>query len=83
MNRKKISNGFLLLIAIIMALSFNIYLKKSSFVSLQYPLSDRIIVIDSGHGGIDPGKVGLYGEDEKLLNFKIAMNKIAENLLVY
>lgn len=31
------------------------------------------VVIDAGHGGIDPGKVGNNGELEKDLNLKIAM----------
>ena len=31
------------------------------------------VVIDAGHGGIDPGKVGINGELEKDLNLKIAM----------
>ena len=29
------------------------------------------VVIDAGHGGIDPGKVGINGELEKDLNLKI------------
>lgn len=30
------------------------------------------VVIDAGHGGIDPGKVGIHGELEKELNLQIA-----------
>lgn len=55
------------------ALVFNYYLLKTYNVTLEYPLSNKTIVIDPGHGGIDPGKVGLYGEDEKYINLKIAM----------
>ena len=32
----------------------------------------KVIVIDSGHGGIDPGVVGIDGLEEKGINLKIA-----------
>lgn len=37
------------------------------------------VVIDSGHGGSDPGKVGLHGEKEKEINLAIAQ-KLKRNL---
>ena len=33
---------------------------------------DFVVVIDAGHGGIDPGKIGIHGEQEKEINLKIA-----------
>ena len=33
----------------------------------------KLVVIDSGHGGKDPGKVGVNGENEKEINLKVAM----------
>ena len=36
---------------------------------LQEP---KVIVVDSGHGGIDPGVVGIDGLEEKGINLKIA-----------
>lgn len=33
---------------------------------------DKIIVIDPGHGGVDPGKVGINNELEKNINLSIA-----------
>ncbi len=36
-------------------------------------VSGKIIIVDPGHGGFDPGKPGIKGEDEKHLNLKIAL----------
>lgn len=44
---------------------------KQVFYSL--PVSGKVIVIDPGHGGWDPGKTGVYGENEKDINLKIAL----------
>lgn len=40
----------------------------------------KIVVIDPGHGGYDPGKVGINGELEKDINLKIAL-KVRELLV--
>lgn len=45
----------------------------------QTAVTDKIVIIDPGHGGFDPGKPGLTGEDEKHLNLKIAL-KLKEYL---
>lgn len=37
------------------------------------PLMGKVIIVDAGHGGFDPGKPGISGEDEKHLNLKIAL----------
>ena len=34
---------------------------------------ETCIVIDAGHGGIDPGKVGINDAEEKVLNLQIAL----------
>ena len=39
----------------------------------------KCIVIDSGHGGADPGKVGVAGTNEKEINLAIA-KKLQERL---
>ncbi len=36
-------------------------------------LSQKVIIVDPGHGGFDPGKPGIHGEDEKHINLKIAL----------
>lgn len=35
--------------------------------------ASKVIVIDPGHGGFDPGKVGITGVHEKEINLKIAL----------
>lgn len=35
--------------------------------------NEKVVVIDAGHGGIDPGKVGIHGELEKDINLQIAL----------
>ncbi len=39
---------------------------------MQLPYAGKVIVIDAGHGGIDPGKVGENGTKEKDINLEIA-----------
>ena len=40
---------------------------------------EPVVVIDAGHGGFDPGKVGINGAEEKDINLAIA-KKVAEYL---
>ena len=41
-------------------------------VEMNINFSEKCIVIDSGHGGADPGKVGVAGTNEKEINLAIA-----------
>ena len=33
----------------------------------------RLVVVDPGHGGMDPGKIGIHGEKEKEINLEISL----------
>jgi N-acetylmuramoyl-L-alanine amidase len=55
--------------------SFNKYLKS------YLPLSGKVILLDPGHGGKDPGAIGPSGEHEKTVNLSVAFKtkRILEN----
>ncbi len=62
----------MLLISIICIASYFKYVGQS-VETLGLSTSSKVIIIDPGHGGFDPGKNGINGEDEKDINLKIAL----------
>ena len=62
----------LILIVIYSLASFYNRIYYKVVASFNYPNFNKVVVIDPGHGGVDPGKVGSQGELEKDLNLKIA-----------
>ncbi|WP_313528518.1 N-acetylmuramoyl-L-alanine amidase [Anaerotignum sp.] len=50
---------------------------KSARVML--PVDQKVVILDAGHGGWDPGKTGTTGDDEKQINLKI-MGKLQQYL---
>ncbi len=87
--RKRIETimGILLLImAIIISLSYNVglyYVEASKKAENKKEKEIKhIVVVDAGHGGFDPGKVGINKELEKDINLQIALklkDKLEEN----
>lgn len=48
-------------------------------VSVLLPVDQKVIILDAGHGGWDPGKTGTGGDDEKNINLVI-MGKLQQYL---
>lgn len=51
--------------------------KKTQEVML--PVDQKIVILDAGHGGWDPGKTGALGKDEKNINLAV-MEKLQQYL---
>ena len=47
-------------------------LTSANAASSRQASSSPVVVIDSGHGGWDPGKIGIDGSLEKEINLQIA-----------
>lgn len=68
--------GLLFLLAVLTALGHNL---REQVSSVRLEKGNGIVVIDAGHGGRDPGKVGVNDVLEKDINLSIA-RKTAEEL---
>ncbi len=83
-----IMGGVLIILVTVIALSMGSFLSKNKEVPMKKQ-AERVtkekngfcVVIDPGHGGKDPGKVGVQGTLEKDVNLQIA-KKLKRNLEV-
>lgn len=57
----------LILVSIHILQAGNIYAAPNTVIA------GKVIIVDPGHGGFDPGKPGIAGKDEKHLNLEIAL----------
>ncbi len=72
---------FWVLLGIALFLLYALKLKEDRSISAVFssPVKEKIIVIDAGHGGFDPGAVSDSGTREDEINLKIA-NKLRKHL---
>ncbi|WIV13252.1 N-acetylmuramoyl-L-alanine amidase CwlD [Proteiniborus sp. MB09-C3] len=70
MIRKEV---LLVLPLLIIGIVFVFMEKNDSVPTMYLPITDKIIAIDAGHGGIDPGAVGKQGVEEDEINLQIAL----------
>ena len=65
--------AIMLLIAIAVFLGVDAYRSSNAYISAMQALStDKVIIIDAGHGGEDPGAIGVDGSYEKDINLALA-----------
>ncbi|WP_427340491.1 N-acetylmuramoyl-L-alanine amidase CwlD [Caloranaerobacter sp. DY30410] len=64
-----------IIIFFLILVSFVYYINTNNFIttSLYLPINDKVIIIDPGHGGVDPGAVGKLGKKEDDINLEIAL----------
>ena len=79
--RKKIRFGvFIVLLAAAIAVCRKAgdglveWIDSDRAVSAAVQRNENLVVVVPGHGGLDPGKVGVNGAEEKDINLKIALN---------
>lgn len=70
---------FLLLLITLCSVPLGQHITEVTTAKSGQPLKGKIIAVDAGHGGADPGAVGLSGTLEKDVNLSLA--KKAETLL--
>ncbi|HBY21701.1 MAG: hypothetical protein A2Y24_03080 [Clostridiales bacterium GWE2_32_10] len=62
----------LLLIVLILAIINNMGNKTKNIFKYGLPISNKVIIIDAGHGGIDAGTSGKLKKTEQVINLEIA-----------
>lgn len=68
-----------MMMAILLLISVFFLSKEAAMVSNETAEKEKVIVIDAGHGGADPGMIGIGGLEEKGINLAVSM-KLKEAL---
>lgn len=79
-----IRNKCFIAVALCVAMVFTIALNSGIFRESRevfFPITNKVIYIDAGHGGRDPGAVGRSGKNEDQINLDIALKlkRLVEN----
>ncbi len=66
---------FILLLGILIGflLRYLVFQDNHALPVSYLPISNKIIAIDPGHGGVDPGAIGVSGTNEDEINLKIGL----------
>lgn len=69
-----IKKKYLIILPLII-IGFIFFIQKydHSITTFYLPINNKVIVIDPGHGGIDPGAVGKLDKTEDEINLDIAL----------
>lgn len=68
-----------MMMAVLLLISVFFLSKEAAMVSNETAEKEKVIVIDAGHGGADPGMIGIGGLEEKGINLAVSM-KLKEAL---
>lgn len=71
LKTKKDVYGVLIFGCLLCAAVFFEIIAKDETIAVMMPVNEKIVILDAGHGGWDPGKAGVQGEHEKEINLKI------------
>ncbi len=63
----------LVLPLLLLGIAFALMGKNDSVTTMYLPITDKVIAIDAGHGGVDPGALGKQGTKEDEINLQIAL----------
>ena len=72
-NRKKVKIVLAVVLSIALLITVFNHLYIVPTVNYSFPTKNKIIVIDPGHGGIDPGTTGKSGVSEDKINLLISL----------
>ena len=61
-----------LFLAVVIVKSYNVYADNKYIAALSWTVAGKVIVIDPGHGGIDPGAKGKNGGVEKDITLEVS-----------